>query len=150
MWWLIVGGALALIAALVVGPALVQALMKPKLVKRVAEVYSDDQILLRDFKALGFGLQSRGVTQLRGNGALVLTADSLHFFQFTPASDYRMALDTLTEAKTVRSHLGKSIGRNLLHAEFTIDGASDSMAWYVGDVEAWLDQLRKARSLEGE
>lgn len=38
---------------------------------------------------MGRGLESRGKWQGRGNDALVLTADYLHFFRFAPILDAR-------------------------------------------------------------
>ena len=43
---------------------------------------------------------------------------------------------------TVRSHLGKSYGRDLLHVTYTVDGHPDSMAWVVTDLDAWLGALQ--------
>lgn len=145
MSWLAIGavGLGTLVLMLFVVPPLVHRFMGPSLQAQVEKVYAPADVRLQDLKALGFGLESKGATQLRGNGALVLTAKELHFFQFTPASDTRIPLDAITEAKTVKSHLGKTIGRDLLHVSFTADGKPDSMAWYVADVGAWTGLLRE-------
>ena len=143
-WWAI--GAIvlgALVLTLIVVPPLVHRFMGPSLQSRVENVYAPADVRLQDLQALGFGLESKGATQLRGNGALVLTAKELHFFQFTPASDTRIPLDAITEVKTVKSHLGKTIGRDLLHVSFAADGTPDSMAWAVTDVSAWTGLLRE-------
>ena len=45
---------------------------------------------------------------------------------------------------TPRSFLGKSGGRELLAIEWRTDGKTDQVAFAVGELEAWLDELRKA------
>ena len=142
MWLImaaIIVGSLAIM--LVVVPLIVHRVIGPKLEARVTAVYKPDAIVFQDLRANNFGLESKGAMQQRGNGALVLTARELHFFQLIPARDFRIPLDSITEVKTVRSHLGKTVGRSLLHVSFTVDGVEDAMAWSVVDVEAWLAKL---------
>jgi hypothetical protein len=116
--------------------------MVPSLERRISKLYSSEQILLRDLTALTFGLESRGVLQGRGNGALVLTADELCWFRFVPErSDLRIPRETITKVDTVKTHLGKTHGRDLLRVTFTNNGKPDSMAWYVMDLGAWISKL---------
>jgi hypothetical protein len=80
--------------------------------------------------------------QGRGNGALVLTANELGWFRFVPeSSDLRVPRENITKVGTVKTHLGKTYGRDLLHVAFTHNGKPDSMAWYVTSVGAWLSKL---------
>jgi len=140
--WLLIAClvAMALVIFLLV-PALVHRAAAPVLEKRIAQVYPADRIVFQDRKASSFGLESRGVTQARGNGALVLTATSLHWFQLVPEWDLGIPLANVAKAGKTKWHLGKSIGRDVLHVAFTLDGRADSMAWYVTDLEAWLSKL---------
>lgn len=131
----------ALFAMLVVIPPLVHRSLAPALRARVAASYPESALVLEDLRAVTFGLESKGVTQARGNGALVLTDRELHFFQFLPARDLRIPCESIVEVKTTRSHLGKSIGRDLLFVAFEVDGRRDSVAWYVTDVAAWVGRL---------
>ena len=142
--WLIIGGiVVALAVVLVVVPLITHRVIGPKLEARVTKVYKPEEIVFQDLRANNFGLESKGAMQARGNGALVLTARELHFFQLIPARDVRIPLDSIDEVKTVRSHLGKTVGRSLLHVSFTVDGHHDAMAWSVTDVEAWLAKLER-------
>ena len=126
----------------VVVPKLVVKVMEPSLERRISKLYSSEQIILRDLKALTFGLESRGVLQGRGNGALVLTANELCWFRFIPeSSDLRIPRENITKVDTVKTHLGKTYGRDLLRVTFTNDGKPDSMAWYVMELGAWLSKL---------
>lgn len=140
-----VAGVILVVAIFVVVPKLVMKSIAPKLDARIAKVYPADKLLLKDLGALSFGLESKGVTQSRGNGGLVLTADTLHWFQFMPEIEVKIPLDSITTVDKVRSHLGKAQGVELLHVVFTVDGKPDSIAWRVGDVEAWVTQLARAR-----
>jgi hypothetical protein len=126
----------------VVVPKVVIRSMAPALERRIAAAYSPEQIILKDLAAVTLGLESRGVLQGRGNGALVLTADELTWFRFVPEStDLRIPRQHITKVDTARSHLGKSYGRDLLRVTFTNDGKPDSMAWYVPDLGTWLAKL---------
>jgi hypothetical protein len=139
---ILVGVSVILVVTLVVVPRLATKAMEPSLERRVSTTYSSEQILLKDLKALTFGLESRGVLQGRGNGALVLTANELAWFRFVPeSSDFRIPRETITKVDTVTTHLGKSYGRNLLRVTFTNNGEPDSMAWYVMDLDAWTSKL---------
>jgi hypothetical protein len=97
--------------------------------------------VLKDLGAITFGLQSKGVIQGRGNGALVLTRNELWFSRAWPRSDLRIPLDAVTEVTTVRSHLGKTYLRDLLRVSFRTGDTTDSVAWYVSDVAAWRAKL---------
>ena len=136
------GVAILLVAIFLVVPKLVTNSMEPSLQRRIDAVYSPEQVVLKDLKCVTLGLQSRGVLQSRGNGALVLTAHELAWFRFIPEStDLRIPLESVTKVDTVKTHLGKTYGRDLLRVTFTNDGQPDSIAWYVVDLGAWLTQL---------
>jgi hypothetical protein len=118
--------------------------MGPSLERRIATIYAPDEVILRDLGALTFGLESRGVFQARGNGALVLTPDELGWFQLIPErNSLRIRRESITKVDTVKAHLGKTYGRDLLRVTFTNNGKPDSMAWYVMDLDAWLSKLRE-------
>jgi hypothetical protein len=139
----IAAGVVILLAAILVVTKLVLGKMGPALRRRVDAVYPPEQIVLEDLGALTFGLQSRGVFQGRGNGALVLTSDELGWFRFIPeSSDLRIPRQNITKVDTTKVHLGKTYGRDLLRVTFMNDGEPDVIAWYVTDLSAWLAQLR--------
>jgi hypothetical protein len=100
-------------------------------------------IVLRDDMANFFGLASLGPVQLRGNGSLALTRDTLAFQRALskqpPLSIPRSAIQ---KVESTRSHLGKTVGRPLLTVHFiTSTGETDVVAWLVRDLERWLGQL---------
>ena len=142
--WLIIGGSVvAGLAVLFLIVKIVFWVGEPKLKARVAKIYSSDEIVYEDYRASNFGLESKGAAQQRGNGALILTAHQLHFFQLVPESDFRIPLDHIKEVKAVRSHLGKTVGRQLLYVRFTVEGGEDAVAFSVSDIDAWLSKLER-------
>jgi len=143
----------ALIVALVVAfvvvmfvvvPALTFRWIERSVAPRIAAVVPSGSVVLQELRANSLGLTSRGKTQSRGNGALVLTGADLHFFQIVPKRDLKIPLATVTEVKTVKVHLGKSYGRNLLYVGFDGPTGPDSIAWFVRDLPAWLAALQRS------
>jgi len=143
--------AVALVVVLVVAFAVVMFVVVPGLTfrwiersvaPRIAAVVPSGAILLQDLRANSLGLTSRGKLQSRGNGALVLTAAELLFFQMVPKRDLVIPLAGITVVKTVKVHLGKSYGRDLLYVGFDGPNGPDSIAWFVRDLPAWLAALQ--------
>jgi hypothetical protein len=122
---------------------LVLHLLKGPLESRIAGQYKADDILMQDLTANCFGLESKGVWQLRGNGALVLTRSFLHFFMFVPIWDLRVPLGAITELSITKSHLGKATLYDLLKVRFSENGKPDSIAWYLGDPPAWKERIQE-------
>lgn len=100
------------------------------------------QIVRADPVANFFGLESQGPMQLRGNGALVLTREALWFSQFMVDRTLTVSRSSILEVKTVRSHLGKTVGRGLLHVRFAGPTGEDAVAFFVRDLDGWQADLR--------
>ncbi|MEZ5100316.1 MAG: hypothetical protein R3C15_11075 [Thermoleophilia bacterium] len=98
--------------------------------------------VLADELASCFGVESAGVTQLRGNGCLALGPDLLVFAMWLPRRDVVIPRTRIVEVDTTRGHLGKTVGRPLLRVAWTReDGERDRVAWLVRDLDAWLAAL---------
>lgn len=139
---LLAAGFVLFVGLLFVGvPAITLRVLARSLEPRIAAEFPPEQIVLKDLQAVTFGLQSKGVFQGRGNGALVLTPNELWFSRAVPRLDVRILLDTITEVTTVRSHLGKTYFRDLLRVSFRTQDTTDAIAWYVTDLEAWRAKL---------
>jgi hypothetical protein len=118
--------------------------LKSKLRARVEAQLSADAIVMADWFANNFGVQSRGVTQLRGNGALVLGKDALHFFMMASQTELRIPLASITAVSVANSHLGKTVGRKLLAVDFSNEaGESDRVVWLVRQPDAWQQALQR-------
>ena len=110
--------------------------------RRRAERHFAGEDLLRQDDANTFGVESAGKWQVRGNGNLALTKRELLFAQWVPNRLLRIPRSDIVEVTTVRSHLGKGIGRDLLKVAWTNDlGAADSIAFWVPDLDGWLEAL---------
>jgi hypothetical protein len=144
---IIIGSAVVGVVVIVVIVALIAALvlrlMKAPLEARIAARYAGEEILLQDLRANSFGLESAGVWQVRGNGALVLTATSLHFFMFLPRKEVCVPLESVIELSITKSHLGKATLHDLLKVRFHAEGKEDSIAWYLADPHGWKARIEE-------
>ena len=115
--------------------------------RRRAKRHLAGSALLREDDANSFGVESAGPWQVRGNGTLALTEDEVLFAQWLPNRLLRMPRRSIVEVTTVRSHLGKTVGRKLLKVVWTTEaGEQDSIALWVGDLEGWLAALGSSSS----
>lgn len=100
-------------------------------------------VIVIDERANCFGVESAGVTQIRGNGCLALGRDTLLFRMWIPKKEIAIPRERIIEVERVRTHLGKTKGRDLLRVRFsTPGGTEDSVAWLVHDLPAWEAALR--------
>ncbi len=94
-----------------------------------------------------FGFESKGATQLRGNGCLALTPDRLVFAMWVPARDTVVERSQILRVDTAKSHLGKTQGAALLRVRFrTPQGVEEVAAWRLRDLTPWLEELRGVHS----
>lgn len=105
--------------------------------------YPASDVLLLETMAQSFGEESRGPTQLRGNGALALTKTDLFFFQYVTKRELCIPLAAIESVSFVRSHLGKTQFTNLLHVRHQKDGGSDAIAWRLPDPAVWKARLEE-------
>ena len=116
--------------------------------KRIDELkqrYRDKEIYA-EANANSFGVESRGMNQMRGNGLLLLTSHELVFGMFTPATEIVIPLTNITTIDIVKWHLGKSVFKPLLKVYFVNDeGNKDSIAWWIANPDGWKILLEKRR-----
>ncbi len=124
---------------------LLQRLVRARLERRVFERFSDEQIIHKDLWANYFGRSQEGLSQIRGNGVLVLTDSALWFMLAIPRREIEIPLDTMTRVTTARSHLKKARLRPLLLVEFDTPQGPDSIAWALHEPEAWVETIETAR-----
>jgi hypothetical protein len=117
--------------------------MRRRAAEEIRANLGEDRIVMVDESANFFGIESRGAAQLRGNGCLAVTSEEVVFLMWLPRRELRVSRERITSVERVRSHLGKTIRRDLLKLTFADEtGLSDSAAWYVGDLPAWEAALR--------
>lgn len=130
---------LLVLAALLAGAC--TRLSEHEIEAAAAARFPGETVVLSDPDANFFGLQSRGASQVRGNGALVLVDSALWFQQMLPEQDLVIPVADVRAIDLVDGHLGKSVGHKLLHVRFRGDAGDDAAAWYVDDPEAWRAAL---------
>ena len=147
---LLVLGFIVLMSAAFVGMLL---LLRRPLKHRQAEVergLAPDVAICSTYKANFFGLASKPMSQLRGNGILVLTDRELAFFMLKPRREVRIPLSRLIRVERPRWWRGKSVAQKLLAAYFTTeDGSEDAAAFWVPDVDEWSGQVQAAAQRAG-
>lgn len=100
-----------------------------------------------DRTASFFGEESRGAAQMRGNGTLILTDSDLIFEMWVPNRQFHIPLRSIQTLENPASFLGKSRFTPLLKVVYTSDqGAPDSMAWHVTDLDGWMRLINEARA----
>lgn len=93
-----------------------------------------------------FGQESKGVTQLRGNGIMVITSSEVYFQQLVTNREWHIAFGSIQEVETVKSHLGKTIGRPLLKIRYiNPEGRIDTIAWWVRNLDEVLQTIESLR-----
>jgi hypothetical protein len=104
-----------------------------------------------DRAASFFGQESRGVTQMRGNGTLILTDSDLIFEMWLPQRTFTIPLHSIQGIETPTSFLGKSRFTPLLKVVYLNDrGVKDSMAWQVANLDGWMRHLNPLDSTESD
>ena len=99
------------------------------------------EILLYDKNANFFGLYSKGMMQWRGNCVLILTKDYLYSFFILSKNDLKIPLSNISKISVTKNFLGKSIFKNLLKIEFKNNTVNDSAAWYIHNLDRWLETI---------
>jgi len=115
--------------------------IRSSLVARIHASYRPDQILLEEYRANFFGRESAGVFQVRGNGALVLTATDLHFFMLLPKTEICIPILSIREITITKQHLYKVTPFDLLKVVYSENGQLDSIAWYLSQPAMWKQRI---------
>jgi hypothetical protein len=93
-----------------------------------------------------FGQQTKGVTQIRGQGVLVLTAEQLFFLMWLPKRVLVVPLSLIEKVEIVDSFLYKTKFRPLLRVDFRNEnGTADAAAWLVDGVKEWKEAIKRAK-----
>ena len=114
-------------------------------ITEVQHRFESEHMILMALNASYFGEQSRGVRQIRGNGALVLTGKELYFLRAYPRKETIIPLELITSVSLRNSHLGKTIFQSLLWVEFQTETTVDSVAWAVNNPDEWKQAIEVAQ-----
>ena len=120
--------------------------IRSSLIARIHARYRPDQILLEEDWANFFGRESVGVLQVRGNGALVLTATDLHFFMLVPKTEICIPLSSIREMTITKQHLYKVTPFDLLKVVYIEKDRFDSIAWYLPQPAMWKQRIESLQA----
>jgi hypothetical protein len=124
---------------------LIKYLEKTK-AEKILKNYSKEEIKAFSSNVNFFGEKSKGMTQIRGNGALLLTKDYLYFQMWIPKKEIKIPLDKIENIEEVKSFLGKSKLRPLLKIDYIDEnGQKNSAAWLVKNLQKWKSIINETR-----
>ncbi|WP_198014792.1 hypothetical protein [Hippea sp. KM1] len=86
-----------------------------------------------------FGVKSKGLFQVRGNGKLILTEKALIFRPYDFKKDIFINVKEIKTVQLRLSFLGKTVFRKIL----TISTATDEVGWLVKDPQKWKAAIEK-------
>ena len=113
--------------------------------EEIMKKFEGHKVLIAFGSANFFGLESKGVKQVRGNGVLVLTEEKLYFEMWVkPKTIIEIPSKSIKKIDIVKSHVHKSKLKPLLKVIFINGiGEHDSVAWMVNNLEEWRNTLEK-------
>lgn len=116
-------------------------------IKEIIAKFQENEIIKISESANYFGLESKDVRQIRGNGVLILTKEKLYFEMWVkPKTIVEIPINSIQKIESVKSHLRKSRFQKLLKVIFTNEQwNSDSVAWLVRDLDDWMQLLEKLK-----
>ena len=112
-------------------------------INEIHEKFKDKKVLIFDDISNFFGQESLGAWKIRGNGVLILTEEELFFGMWKPKKGLSISVKSILEITNPKSHLRKSTFKKLLKINFKNEnGESDSVAWFVRNLNKWNEILR--------
>jgi len=115
--------------------------------KNLREKFSDRLIFLSSAGANFAGQKSKGLMQVRGNGALLLVEDQIYFKMLVPDREIVIPIDMITGIRKANGFLGKTKGIPLIVVEFTNEeNRSDEAGWWVRNVDEWINSINELRN----
>lgn len=130
------------LALLLIILGLVYHLTRKKLTRAITERFEQGAILGATTRANFFGLKSKGGAQARGNGALVLTKDSVFFIRAVPQKEFEIPIASILEVSMPMAFNGRSVARPLLCLRYRRDSGEDAIAWSLKDSGKWKTAIQ--------
>ncbi len=123
--------------------------IRQDLFEKLDSRFGIENLILYSTGANFFGRKSKGMLQVRGNGALALTNEGIFFLMYSPEEEFLIPYGEITLVDIRKSFLGKSVFKPLLHVEFNFEGGVDEVAWYVQDPEEWVAKIEEIKNGKG-
>lgn len=120
---------------------LIRSLLKRR-INSILENFRGRAIRKVERSANFFGIESEGMTQIRGNGVLLLTDEEIYFQMWIPNRELKIGRDRISGTEIVNAHLGRTRLRPLLKVNFmNRRGEKDSVAWLVNQPREWVSEI---------
>jgi len=94
------------------------------------------------------GLESKGMTQIRGNGFIALTDQDLRVNRAVLATEWRIVHHDIKQVSLEAAFLGKWKGMKVMVITFETEGRLDRLGLYVRDSQTWVEAISQAADLE--
>ncbi|MCD6163428.1 MAG: hypothetical protein J7K40_13590 [candidate division Zixibacteria bacterium] len=117
--------------------------IRTKLLSRVEKRFIGQRIIISDLGASFFGQESKGLKQIRGNGALILTEMELWFGLAMPERELVIPTANIKSVRLTRRHLGKTVFRPLLCVDISSRSGEDTIAWHVKNPKKWQAEIER-------
>ena len=109
--------------------------------KRIQDRFHGHPLVKATTRANFLGKLSKKGRQIRGNGALVLTVNTLYFIRALPHKEYAIPLTSIKKISLQRAFNGKSVLASLLCIDYDTGTEPDAMGWAVPDPENWKETI---------
>ena len=114
-----------------------------KRVKSLLKRFQNQNIIEYERFANCLGIESKGLTQIRGNGVLILSEEFIFFQMLIPKNEILIPVKDIRRTEVAFSHFGKTKGRKLLKIIYTNkEGRKDSIAFVVNNLDIWMEKLK--------
>jgi hypothetical protein len=131
-------------AALAAVPVVIIRRLGRSVLAEVLRTHPEHSISRIDPMANLFGVQSRGMRRIRGNGVLLATPGELYFRMLLPKREITIPFQDLTGFGTEKGFLGRTTCNPLLRVDYRSMEGPESAAWAVRDLDGWLSTLSSA------
>jgi len=114
-----------------------------KRIEEIIEKFDNRKIILYSTSANYFGQESKGYTQIRGNGVLILLNEKIYFEMWKPRKILEIPINKILKITSPRSHLKKSKFKPLLKIHFQNNqNKNDSAAWLIRNLDKWVKNIQ--------
>ncbi|MBN1522396.1 MAG: hypothetical protein JW928_07675 [Candidatus Aureabacteria bacterium] len=118
--------------------------LKVRKTEKVLKKYEGKNILRMCPSANFFGLMSRGLAQVRGNGVLILTDEEIFFEMWVPSRQLEIRVSSISKVESVKSFLKKTKLLPFVRVDFKDErGQDDAAAWLVPRTKDWVNDIEK-------
>ena len=123
--------------------AIVVRNIQSRKVKEVLSKIDKKRVLAINSNANFFGQQSLGLTQMKGNGVLILMDSEVYYEMWIPKKIIRIPLESIKDIEETKFYLGKTKFKPLLKITFINDeNEEDSCTWLVSNIKGWKEKLK--------